>query len=84
MNCSYIIAMRLDPRTQTATTVQETLTAFGCNIKARLGLHDLSDDFCANYGIVILQVCGEKDELGKLLLALNQISGVKAKMIDLD
>ena len=84
MNCSYIIAMRLDQRTQTAASVQETLTKFGCNIKARLGLHDLSDDFCANYGIVILQVCGEKDELDKILLALNEISSVTAKMIDLD
>jgi hypothetical protein len=76
--------MRLDQRTQKAPEVQETLTKFGCNIKTRLGLHDLSDDFCANYGIVILQVCGKKDELDKLLAALNQISGVNAKMIDLD
>ncbi|HHX71553.1 MAG TPA: acylphosphatase [Clostridiales bacterium] len=84
MNCFNIIAMRLQQRTQSAPAVQETLTRFGCNIKMRLGLHDVSEDFCSNDGLVLLQVCGEKDELDKMLVELNEIKGVKAKMIDLD
>jgi hypothetical protein len=84
MNCFNIIAMRLQQRTQSAPAVQKTLTRFGCNIKMRLGLHDVSEDFCSNDGLVLLQVCGEKDELDKMLVELNEIKGVKAKMIDLD
>jgi hypothetical protein len=84
MNCFNIIAMRLQQRTQSAPAVQKTLTRFGCNIKMRLGLYDVSEDFCSNDGLVLLQVCGEKDELDKMLVELNEIKGVKAKMIDLD
>jgi len=84
MNCYSIIAMRLQQRVQTATTVQETLTKFGCNIKTRLGLHDVSEDYCANDGLVILQVCGDSKEIKAMLEALNKISGVKAKLIDLN
>lgn len=84
MKCYSIIAMRLQQRVQTAATVQETLTKYGCNIKTRLGLHDVSDDYCANDGLVILQVCGETKEIEGMLDALNRIQGVKAKLIDLN
>ena len=84
MMCYSIIAMRLKQRVQTATTVQEILTKFGCNIKTRLGLHDVSEDYCSNDGLVILQVCGDTKELDAMLDALNKVSGVKAKMIDLN
>lgn len=84
MSCYTIIAMRIGQRMQAAAEVQETLTKFGCNIKARLGLHEASGDACANDGIVLLQVCGEKDELLKLVEALNGLESVKAKLVDLD
>lgn len=83
MDCYQIIAMRIEQRVQTATEVQEVLTKFGCNIKTRLGLHETGADFCANDGLVILQLCGETAELNQVLEALNQLKGVKAKLIDL-
>lgn len=84
MNCYYIIAMRLEQRMQTAAAVQETLTKFGCHIRARIGLHDVGDGFCANDGILILQVCGEREAVERMLNALNEFENVKAKLIDLD
>ena len=84
MNCYSIIAMRLEQRVQTATTVQEILTKFGCNIRTRLGLHDVSEDYCSNDGLVILQVCGDSKEIDAMLKSLNDVPGVKAKMIDLN
>lgn len=83
-SCYRIIAMRVQQRTQTAAAVQETLTSYGCLIKTRLGLHDVGDGYCANDGIVILQVCGKKEEIDEMLAALLKLEGVSAKMIDLE
>lgn len=84
MNCYFIIAMRVGQRVQTAAAVQEALTRYGCFIKTRLGLHDIGEDYCANDGIVILQVCGQKADIEKMTAGLNEIEGVKAKLMDLD
>jgi len=51
-----IIGIRLDNRTQTATDFQKTLTSYGCIIKTRLGLHDVSENKCAPNGLILLEV----------------------------
>ena len=83
MNCYNIIAIRLESRTQNANNLQQILTRSGCNIKVRLGLHDVSDDYCANDGIIILQVCGKDEELQLLLDNINKMDGATAKLINL-
>ncbi|NMA06758.1 MAG: hypothetical protein GX928_03455 [Ruminococcaceae bacterium] len=83
MNCYNIIAIRLESRTQNANNLQEILTRSGCNIKVRLGLHEVSDDYCANDGVIILQVCGKDEELQQLLDNLNNMNGATAKLIRL-
>ncbi|MDL2236884.1 hypothetical protein LJC56_03505 [Christensenellaceae bacterium OttesenSCG-928-K19] len=84
MSCYYIIGLRLDNRTHNAAKLQEVLTGHGCNIKVRLGLHEASEEFCANDGLIMLQPCGEKEQIESLLAALNGLEGVKAKLIDLN
>ena len=84
MNCYFIVALRIEQRVQTATSVQEVLTKYGGIIKTRLGLHDVGGDPPANDGIVILQLCCKPDEIDGLLAELGAVSGVKAKLIDLN
>lgn len=84
MNYYYIIGLRLDNRIDNAARLQEVLTHNGCSIKVRLGLHDVTHDYCANDGLIVLQPCGEKDEVLRLTEELNKIEGVSAKMIDLN
>jgi hypothetical protein len=83
-NCGWVIAFKLDSRVQNAPAVQEVLTKHGCLIKARLGLHETSKDYCANFGIIILQCCGCEETIGKLVADLNAIEGVKARSMCLD
>ncbi|NLL91924.1 MAG: hypothetical protein GX222_05835 [Ruminococcaceae bacterium] len=83
MSCYNIIAIRLESRTQNANNLQEILTRSGCNIKVRLGLHEVSDDYCANDGVIILQVCGKDEEIQQLLDNLNHMDGATAKLIRL-
>jgi hypothetical protein len=84
MSCYYIIVLRLLSRQHNATQLQECLTKYGCNIKVRLGLHETSEDFCSNDGLIVLQVCGEKEITNEMLDAFNSLEGVMAKLVDLN
>lgn len=83
-NCGWVVALKLDQRTENATSVQSVLTKHGCAIKARIGLHETSKDYCANYGIIILQCCGTEEVISALVSDLNAVSGVCAKSMSLD
>lgn len=84
MSCYYVIGIRMDNRVGNAQKFQEALTKNGCMIKARLGLHEASEDECANDGLIILQPCGEKEEIERLVRDLNGLEGITAKYIDLN
>ena len=83
MNCYYIIGLRVDHRHANALNLQKALTEFGCNIKLRVGLHETNENFCSDDGIIMLQVCGEKETLEAMLDSLNAMDGIRAKMLDL-
>ena len=84
MSCYYVIGIRMDNRVSNALKLQEVLTKNGCSIRARLGLHEASDDVCANDGLIILQPCGEKENVEQLVKDLNSLNGINAKLIDLN
>jgi hypothetical protein len=83
-SCGWVVAFKLDKRVENAAKVQDVLTKHGCAIKARLGLHETSKDYCANYGIIILQCCGACADIEALVGDLNGIEGVCAKSMCLD
>ena len=84
MSCYYVIGVRMDNRVGNALKFQETLTQNGCIIKTRLGLHEVSETACANDGLILLQPCGEKEEIERLVTELNDFDGIRAKLIDLN
>ncbi len=84
MSGYYLIGVRMDNRTGNAVNFQETLTKNGCFIRARLGLHETSDNACSNDGLIVLQPCGEKSEVEQLVKDLNGLEGITAKLIDLN
>ena len=84
MNCYYIIGLRVDHRHSNALNLQKTLTEFGCNIKLRVGLHETGEDFCSDDGVIMLQAWGDKETIGKMMDAFNNVEGVTAKLLDLN
>lgn len=84
MNCRYIIGIRVDHRRSNAVHLQKALTEFGCAIKLRVGLHETGDDFCSDDGLIMLQVCAEKEEAEHMTAAFNDLEGVFAKLMDLN
>jgi hypothetical protein len=71
------MAIILDPRTNNAPKVQEVLTKHGCIIKMRLGLHETSSQMCSERGLILLQLCGEDNEINALKEDLVSVQGVK-------
>jgi len=84
MNCGYIIGLRVDHRKSNAVHLQKALTEFGCAIKLRVGLHETSEDFCSDDGLIMLQVCGGKEEAEHMTEVFNDLEGVFAKLMDLN
>ena len=84
MSNYYIIGIRMDNRTHNAVKFQEVLTQNGCTIKARLGLHEASDNACSNDGLIVLQPYGKKEDVDSLVTSLNSLEGITAKLIDLN
>ncbi|MDD2596376.1 MAG: hypothetical protein PHT47_02500 [Candidatus Cloacimonetes bacterium] len=78
-----VVLIKIDHRATEATRVQGILTEYGCNIKVRLGLHEVSREFCANDGLVVLEVEGEAATIAQMLDKLNAIEFVNAKMIEM-
>ncbi|MCB5229201.1 MAG: hypothetical protein GX122_02790 [Candidatus Cloacimonetes bacterium] len=78
-----VVLVKIDHRSKGAANVQEILTEYGCNIKVRLGLHEVSKEYCANDGLIVLEVEGKPEELNTMIDGLNAIEYVQARMIEM-
>ena len=83
-NEKTIMAIMVDNRKEEAVQVQKVLTGWGCLIKTRLGIHDGVLDSCSNYGLIILELVGEKEKHEELMNKLNVLPGVQAKYLSLE
>lgn len=77
-----VMTLLVNNRRNNAIKLQELLTASGCIIKTRLGLHGVGD-ICSDEGLIILELVGSTEEISDLECKLNEIDGVKAKNIEL-
>ncbi len=82
MKCPTIMAVTIDNRNTEAPKFQELITKHGCIIKTRLGIHEVES--CSNAGLIILQLCGEDEQIKALGDDINSLKDVKAKWMRLD
>lgn len=78
-----ILIVKIESRSSQALKVQEALTKHGCTIKTRLGLHEVSPDYCAEDGLVILELSGKREEIDKLQHDLEKLEGVTVRYIEI-
>lgn len=60
---STIIGIKVANRIEEANKLQEILTEYGCLIKTRIGLHDMGEYRCLNYGVILIQVVDKENEI---------------------
>lgn len=57
-----IMGFELHDRVKSASTVQELLTSYGCDINTRLGLHTAASDTCSPQGLILLEFADNADD----------------------
>jgi hypothetical protein len=78
----FIIGVHITDRVKNVPSVQTVLTNFGCFIKTRLGLHEISDSSCSPSGLLIVELLGDSGKSDEFINALQAIEGVDVqKMI---
>lgn len=75
-----IMGVRLDNRLETAIEFQKVLTTFGCIIKTRLGLHEVSEQKCAHNGIIIMEIINDEEAV-KFEKELCKIEGIEIQVM---
>ncbi len=81
-NSICILGIKINDRIKEAGSVQKVLTLFGCSIKTRLGLHEVSDSHCSTSGLIILELTGPIEDQEKMKVALHAIEGITIKMME--
>ena len=77
MNDDHIIlGIHITDRLDEASAVQAVFTEFGCNIKTRIGLHDVDETTCSPSGVVLLEFFGSLAEAEAMSAKLAQVEGV--------
>lgn len=79
-----ILGIKITKRVEKSTQVQDLLTKFGCSIRTRLGLHEASEDYCSEEGLIILELVGDEGEMLKLEEELKRIPGVEVRKMVFD
>ena len=81
MERHVLVGVHLDDRAKEAGGVQKLLSEYGCSIRTRVGFHDVSEDYCANTGVIVLDTIGDEAPVDEMIEKLNAIEGVEARKI---
>lgn len=74
-----IVGIHIQNRVKDAAEIQKILTGYGCNIKTRVGLHEVMENYCSGSGLIILEMVGEPDQYKELAERLNTFDGVEVQ-----
>jgi hypothetical protein len=74
-----IFGVHITDRIHHAGEVQALLTEYGCNIKTRLGLHEVSETACSPNGLLILEMFGDEARCEELAHKLTTKHNVEVK-----
>jgi hypothetical protein len=73
-----IVGIHITERVEHAPEVQRVLSAFGNNIRTRLGLNDSKH---AGAGLILLEMVGAEKKADEMMARLRKITGVGVKKI---
>jgi len=78
-----ILLVLIGRRKEDAVKVQQILTAWGCIIKTRLGIHDGVMENCSDEGLLILELYGSDEQKEELARKVSVLPGVNSKLVEL-
>ncbi len=81
MDKHYILGVHVTDRIEKASAVQDVLTKYGCNIKTRIGLHEVDNDYCAPNGLIVLELFGDESICDELRDTLKAVTGIEVQQM---
>lgn len=79
-----IVAVHITDRVSHAGQVQKMFTDFGCNIRTRIGLHDVDGKYCSPNGLIVLEFVGDDSALSEFTSGVGAVEGVEVKSMTFD
>jgi len=79
-----ILGIQVTNRVQRVLDVQKILTEYGCNIKTRLGMHDVDATSCSTTGLLILETYGDEAAILAMEEKLRAISGLNVQKMEFE
>jgi len=79
-----ILLILIGKRKDAAVKVQQILTAWGCNIKTRLGIHDGVLENCSDTGLLILELVDKAEDNKEIARNVTLIQGVSSQLVELE
>ncbi|MBN2710993.1 MAG: hypothetical protein JXR97_00965 [Planctomycetes bacterium] len=74
-----ILGVHITDRLKNVPEVQKILSEFGCNIKTRLGLHEVSPESCSPVGLLLIEFIGGEAKANDMIAKIEGIEGVDVK-----
>jgi len=71
-----VLGVQVTKRVQNVPLVQSILTEYGCNIKTRLGLHEVTDSSCSTIGLLIIETYGDEKLILEMEAKLKTVQGI--------
>jgi hypothetical protein len=83
MDKHVIVGVHVTDRNAHAAAVQQVFTEYGCQIKTRIGLHDVHEGFCSPNGLILLEMLDAPDSY-QMLDALNAVEGLDVQTMQFE
>lgn len=84
MSKRIVLGIQVTNRLEKVLDVQKVLTDYGCNIRTRLGLHEVSAKMCSPLGLLILDTWGDEADIIAMEKKLKKIPGLVVKKMIFD
>ncbi len=80
MQAKHIIfGVHIDDRVHEVPDVQRLFTEYGCNIRTRIGLHHVDQNYCSPRGLILLEMYGDEATCYEMADKLSKLNGVEVQ-----
>jgi hypothetical protein len=79
MQKHIVLGLQVTNRVEKIPDVQKILTDYGCNIRTRLGLHEVTESVCSTVGLLILDTYGDEALILEMEKKLKKVKGLVVK-----
>ncbi len=80
---TVILGVKTKNRLETSDEIQKVLTKFGCDIKTRLGIHNILGNICPKNALILLEIPQKKQAI-LLENELLNISEIEIQRMEFD